>query len=331
MMERKKSIAALFLKKFKYLFFLVIIGFLGVFLWWILETSPADPTNKKRQLFVIPPKQETNEIIQRLKEEGLIKNPLSFKLLLLKEGLWGELEAGDFQLSPSMSAHDLAFNLTEGRLDVWLVLPEGLRAEEICRKAGEALDKETEFKAEVGLFKKAEGYLFPDSYLVAREAGATEVINLLKENFNNKSLSWQKNFNRKDLSQEEAVILASLVEREARESKDRVKVAEILIKRLANNWPLQVDATLQYIKGEEDNWWPKVGPEDKNLDSPFNTYLNKGLPPAPICNPGIVSLEAVLNAGETSDWFYLSDKDGEMHYAKTLEEQEENIKKYLEP
>ena len=152
---------------------------------------------------------------------------------------------------------------------------------------------------------------------------------MLKQNFYTKTLSWQERILKSDLSLEEALILASLVEREAKYDEDRVKVAEILIRRLNNDWPLQVDASVQYLSGSQGNWWPKVTKEDLKIDSPYNTYLYRGLQPTPICNPGLKSLESVLEAGETPYWYYLSDKKSEMHYAETLEEHEENVARYL--
>lgn len=330
MIKLRKSTAVPYSKKFS----LVLIGVLLLlssvsFAWWAQATGPVDSTDKSLQIFVIPQGQETAEIVTRLKEEGLIKSSLAFKTLLLREGLWGKIQAGDFRLSPSMNAKELAHNLTEGRLDVWVVLPEGLRAEEVTQIAGQALKKVEEFQKATSEFLKEEGYLFPDTYLIPREAGPKEVMTILKENFNRKTLSWQQEVAKSDLTQEKALILASLVEREAKFDEDRVKVAEILIKRLKNDWPLQVDAAVQYAKAGEDNWWPKVKKEDLKIDSPFNTYLYKGLPPAPICNPGLESLEAIMQAGKTHYWYYVSDKEGRMHYAETLEEHEENVRKYL--
>lgn len=138
---------------------------------------------------------------------------------------------------------------------------------------------------------------------------------------------------------EEVLILASIVEREVKFNNDRPIVAGILLKRLEKNWPLQADATVQYAiasakcKGKSakcGNWWPKnLTREDLKIKSPYNTYLYPGLPPGPICNPGLAAIEAVLNPVGSEYWFYLSDEEGKMHYAKTAEEHEENISKYL--
>ena len=133
----------------------------------------------------------------------------------------------------------------------------------------------------------------------------------------------------------QVLILASLVEREARQSSTREKVAGIILKRYLADWPLQIDATVQYVLGYQPNeksWWKKeLSEEDLKIDSPFNTYINKGLPPDPICNPSLSSIKAVINADEnTPYWYYLTDNQGVMHYAITLEEHQNNINKYLQ-
>ena len=139
----------------------------------------------------------------------------------------------------------------------------------------------------------------------------------------------EKEAQKAGLNKKEVLTLASLIEREAKHNEDRAIVAGILIKRGENDWPLQIDATVQYVLGRERNWWPQVTKRDLNTNSPYNTYKNKGLPPGPICNPGLASIKAVLYPKKTDFWFYLSDKTGKMHYARTNGEHNANIRKYL--
>ena len=132
------------------------------------------------------------------------------------------------------------------------------------------------------------------------------------------------------LSDEQVIVLASILEREVRTKKDRPLIAGILIKRFQNNWPLQADATVQYIIGNEKNWWPQnITKAHLKINSPYNTYKHPGLPPAPISNPGLASIEAALRPESSSYWFYISDLDGAIHYANTIEEHNANIATYL--
>ena len=134
------------------------------------------------------------------------------------------------------------------------------------------------------------------------------------------------------LSDAESVILASIVEREAREPEQMRHVAGILLNRLEIGMALQVDATLQYVKGYDQarkTWWAPPTAADKQLSSPYNTYENPGLPPGPISNPGANALMAVANPIKSNDLFYLHTNDGNMYYAETYEEHQENIQKYL--
>jgi len=135
------------------------------------------------------------------------------------------------------------------------------------------------------------------------------------------------------LSIQSVVILASLVEREGKTSVDRPVIAGILLNRLNQDWPLQVDATLQYILGyqaKDKTWWKKeLTDTDKTIDSPYNTYKYAGLPPAPIANPGIEAIRAVIYPEKTDYMFYIHDKTAVAHYATTVEEHEKNVADYL--
>jgi len=319
------------MKKLLIIVLIVGISFISVYLYYKEGAMPPDRKNPASKIFVIKKGEGLDNIARSLESEGLIRNRVSFFITVKLLGLEKKIQAGDFRLSTDMTAYEVATSLTHGTLDTWTTIIEGLRKEEIAQVISQNFDiPEIEFNKTA-----EEGYLFPDTYLIPRSATAESIISILKDNFEKKYSNDLKNKARKlKLSDYEIIILASIVEKEARQPQDKLAVAGILLKRLANDWPLQVDATIQYALGYQANertWWKKIlSHEDLEIDSPYNSYKNKGLPPTPICNPGLVSITAVINGNvNTPYWFYISDKNGNMHYAKTSEEHEANIARYL--
>jgi len=328
------------LKKYKATFkiitvivFIIGAGLIAGFFWWEWATSPLNPNSSLKKTFVIKRGEKLNSIAQRLKNEELIRNSLAFKIVVYTQGLRGKIQAGSFQFSPSWSLYEIGQALTLGTKDIWLTFPEGWRKEEFARRLAANIEN---FNKEdfLTLTKDLEGYLFPDTYLIPKSASSSAIIKILTNNFEKKTKDLKVSY--------QDLILASIIEREVKYDEDRTVVAGILIKRLKENWPLQVDATIQYavaskqfsgltIEQLADNfdWWPKITKEHLKIDSPYNTYKYKGLPPTPICNPGLAAIKAVLNPSLTDYWFYLSDKEGKIHFTKTLEEHQENIVKYL--
>ncbi len=173
-----------------------------------------------------------------------------------------------------------------------------------------------------------------------RNSSTEDLVGVIKKTFDEKvGQELREQSAGTALSFQDVVILASIIEREVRSDMDRPKVAGILIKRLKNGRPLEADATVQYAVANVscgrgnldcDAWWPKqLTRSDLDLDNPYNTRKNRGLPPGPICSPSLSSLEAVINYEESSYWFYLSDEEGDTHYSETLDEHQEKVLKYL--
>jgi len=312
------------------LILLLIVGF-GSYSYYKEGSMPVNKSDSTYKIFVIKKGDGLTTIANNLEKEGLIRNKLVFYFIVKKLNIEKKIQAGDFRLSAAMNVETLAKNLTHGTLDNWLTIIEGLRKEEIAQLISKNFDiPEVEF-----LKLAQEGYLFPDTYLIPKDASSASIIKILSDNFSlryKEALKSQKKQN--DLSDKEILILASMVEKEARTETDKYQVAKILYKRLKNDWKLDLDATVQYAVGystDERTWWKKgLTSEDLQINSLYNTYKLKGLPPGSISNPGIVSIKAALAANEdTPYWYYISDKNGKMHYAKTLEEQEKNVEEYL--
>ncbi len=328
----------LFSKRFKTFLIVPVLALAlgcGAFFWWQQNLKPISQ-QRRESAFVIEQGQSLGQIAFNLENKGIIRSGLAFKLYVMAHGLSGQLQAGYFKLDLSQPVAQIADQLTHGATDIWLTFPEGWRREEYAVRLASSL---VDFDADqfINLTGGLEGQLFPDTYLIPRQATAVEVIEILQNNFD-KKIDDQLIQQAQDsgLNKNQLLTLASLVEREVRSNQDRALVAGILKKRLANDWPLQIDATLQYAKASvvcadslNCNWWPVAIGSDKALDSPFNTYSRKGLPPQPICNPSLSAIKAVVVSQDSDFWFYLSDSQGQTHFAETIEEHNDNINKYL--
>ena len=309
-----------------FLFILITTSF---YLFYREGSLPVNKTNSTTKIFVIKQGEPLEIIVNNLTNEGLIRNKVVFYLIVKKLGIERKIQAGEFKLSPNMNAVEVANNLTHGTSDTSITLIEGMRKEEMAEIISKAFDI-----LSIEIVKKtSEGYIFPDTYMVPKNSTFDTVYSIIKSN--NKFIEVLKDTNKSSkLTKKEIIILASLVEREARQPATREKIAGIILKRYLADWPLQIDATVQYILGYQPNeksWWKKeLTEEDLKINSPFNTYKHPGLPPEPICSPSLSSIEAVINANSnTPYWYYITDPQGVMHYAVTLEEHETNIQKYL--
>ncbi len=292
----------------------------------------ASSTDESTQQFIVRKGESVSSIANRLQEAKVIKNALVFKTVVRLTGLGPKIQAGSFEVSAASTPQEIAEALTKGMQDMWITLLEGWRMEEIA----EYLDAQEELiEFDVDQFMKlagnSEGKLFPETYLVPREATAEQLYDLLTSQYELEIDSLEKNIAAQSRPMDSVLIMASLVQREARDYEQMRHVAGILWHRIDIGMALQVDATLQYAKGKnaKGEWWGVPLAADKQINSVFNTYMNAGLPSSPICNPGSNALAAALNPFEVDDVFYLHAPSGEMYYAKTLDEHNTNISRYL--
>lgn len=314
------------------LFFLTIlfIGSLLLILWWRDATSAVDTNNQTPVMFEISQNQTIKEIASSLKRENLIKDQVAFFVYIRLSGIAPKIQAGNFRLSKSMNVYQISQALTHGTSDIWVTIIEGLRKEEVAQIFSQQM---TIPEGEFLKFAK-EGYMFPDTYLIPKNSSAEAIVEMIIANFDKKvSPDIIEIGKQQGLNLNEILTLASIIEREVKEDKDRVIVAGILLKRLREGWPLQIDATIQYALGyqpKEKTWWKKeLTEEDLKIDSSYNSYINVGLPPGPISNPGLASITAVVKPQKSQYWYYISDLNGKIHYSETDEEHQANIDKYL--
>lgn len=319
------------MKRIKIALLLFALTMLGIYFLYTEGSLAVDKTNEGSKIVVINKGDGLYAITKKLSSEGLIRNKLVFLFIAKTTGIEKKIQAGEFKLSTRMNAREIADTLTHGTVDEWVTIVEGLRKEEIAQKLA------TQFSfSEISFIEQAkEGRLFPDTYLIPKTASIEAILDIMEKNFQKKMAEARAVRPFEKRSDREILILASLVEREAKFADDRQLVASIILKRAQNDWPVQIDATIQYALGyqrREKTWWKRdLTIEDLKVDSTYNTYERKGLPPAPICNPGLESIKAAVAADpNTPYWYYVNDKNGRIRPAKTLEEHNENIKNFVE-
>ena len=314
------------MKKILALIIIIVLLFFVVRGFWNSQLTPVS-SDKNTKTIIISRGKSLNAIAVQLKEENLIRSEQTFVLYVKSKGLDNKLSAGTFKLSASMSIPEITAALSGNPAEIWVTLIEGLRVEEIAEK----LNKELTIDKSEFLKHAKEGYMFPDTYLFAPAVTEEQIAKKLRDTFETRFKDDVRvKIKAQGLTDDAGVILASIVEREARSDRARTEIAGILLKRLKIGMGLNADATLQYALGYQDaekSWWKRyLTKEDKDVASPYNTYLHSGLPPAPICNPSLAALQAVANADPNTPYlYYYHDSKGRSYYAKTLEEHNANV------
>lgn len=270
-----------------------------------------------------------------LEDAGVVRSGLAFRLAAGFRGLGSSLQAGTYDLRTNMTVGQVLSALESGPLVeiVTVTIPEGLEVEEVAAEVGGALELDPGSFLESATSGEhslppylpegrgtAEGFLFPKTYDFDPEASEEQVISTLLAQFEEEAstLDWRRT-ERLGLSPYEVVVVASMIEREARAARDRPKVAAVIYNRLREGMALQIDATVQYALPEENR---ELTLEDYEYESPYNTYLHAGLPPTPIASPGLASLRAALNpADEDYLYFVVVDPETGAHeFAETYQE-----------
>ena len=283
----------------------------------------------------------TAEIAERLAEKGIIDSSLRFRILARFYGYDDKFRPGSYTFTADMSDEEVFQKLLTGEKKVVrFTVPEGFGVKEIAERLynldlvdkDEFLNAAADFapydymRKRKNVFFAAEGFLFPDTYNVESDIEINEILELMAANFDDRvTPTMRVNAEKMGLSVYDLITLASLVEREVRYPEDRPIVAQVLLKRLKLNMPLQTDATLQYLM---DTPKEEVSIEDTQIDSPYNTYQHTGLPPGPIANPGMASIMAVLHPAETEYLYFVADRQGHNHYTYTYEEHLNLVNRY---
>jgi len=216
-----------------------------------------------------------------------------------------------------------------------LYIQEGWRKEQVAESVGKKMgwdekEKQEFLNAHIALgMQTSEGFYFPQNYMILKDTDPKDVSKLMINTYEKKTSGIKRSKNSQVLNADTALIVASIIQREAAGKGDMRLISGIIWNRIFSGMKLQMDATLQYAKGDEDLWWPQVKSEDKYIVSPYNTYKNKNLPPTAIANPGFAALEAAYNPQKTECIFYLHTNNRKIHCARTYEQHKRNIEEYL--
>ncbi|MBP7811643.1 MAG: endolytic transglycosylase MltG [Candidatus Moranbacteria bacterium] len=321
-------------------FFALAIGsvvVLGLLEFW----SGQSGTAVAEQIFTIRPGENALVVATNLDDAGIVRNRFGFLYALARlKKLEGGMIAGEYRLSPTLPSREIALRITTGQVlsqDIRVTFPEGFTALQMANRLTEAglpgdmflslverpsdeWRSEFPFLQSVPVDNGLEGFLFPDTYRFDRQADAESIVRIMLETFKKKA--WPL-FSDQTLSYAyETLILASIVETEVRSDRDRSLVAGIFLRRLAIGQPLQSDATVKYVLGLNKI---QHSFEETRTDSPYNTYMHKGLPPGPIANPGLSAITATLSPVQNDTYYFLSNpKTGETVFANTFEEHVRN-------
>ena len=308
--------------------FRALVGVLGVTI--IIQVFIVAPPRDFPEKQIVPVKegQTVEEIAENLTKRHIVRHPFFFTVYLIFWGKDDSLVAGDYFFERKRNMFRVIDALTTGDYGIEstkVTVPEGLHNRQVAsllKKFFPTFD-EGIFLLEAG---KKEGYLFPDTYFFLPMASPGEIIDEMYSNFTDKIKHLEAPISASGRTLHEIITMASILEEEVRSTKNRKIIAGILWKRLDAGMLLQVDAPFQYFLGRNSF---TVTLDDLANDSPYNTYKHKGLPPGPISNPSLDAIISSVYYEETPYWFYLSDFDNNVHYAKTFEEHKENKRQYL--
>jgi UPF0755 protein len=290
----------------------------------------------------IQPGMTASQAVASLTSQGIVRDGQLLSLYLRYRGLDRGVQAGRYQIDGSMSPRQIAETLQSATAQaVQVTLPEGWRREQIAAalaSSGLGIDADTflratqftpsgySFSSQIPAGGSVEGFLFPDTYLFDPGTNAVESVQVMLDDFDQRvTPSMRDGFDSQGLSLYQAVTLASIVEREAVVPDERPMIASVFLNRLSQGLKMDADPTVQYALGlqPDGSWWKiSLTGGDLNLDDPYNTYIYVGLPPGPICNPGLASLQAVAQPADTPYLYFRAacDGSGRHLFAETYEQ-----------
>ncbi|MEK5381472.1 endolytic transglycosylase MltG [Niallia sp. FSL W8-0635] len=336
---------------------IIIVAIVGTSGYFYIKSAlqPVNPESEQEIIIDIPIGSGVSTISQLLEDNGLVKNAKVFKYYV-KFKNESNFMAGEYHMNPSMSIQEIIDSLKTGKIMqepvFTMTIPEGKQLQEIAviiaektNQKEEDIWKQLNDEAFIkGLMAKypdiltteiwaknikhpLEGYLFPATYAYYEEKPTLEaIVSVMLDKTESVVSAYETEIERNNLTVHQFLTMSSLIEEEATKNVDRKKIASVFYNRIEQGMPLQTDPTVLYALGEHKD---RVLYKDLEVDSPYNTYQNVGLPPGPIANAGTVSMEAALHPDETDYLYFLASKDGKVYFAKSLNEHNDLKAKYI--
>jgi len=304
----------------------VIIIFAVIFVLIAVFSLISPKCSGEDKIVIIEKGLGSDETAQVLKDEEIINSKWGFVFYLWIKGSTSHIQAGEYLLNSNMGVAEIARKIVNGETNenyIKITIPEGwdIKKIESRLKENSVIGKDEKISVE------KEGYLFPDTYYFYKDSGVDMVIEKMYDNFLSKISGISKSLlTDSSMKLRDAIIMASIIEKEVKTDEDKAIVSGIFWKRIEKGIPLQSCATIAYILGVDKAQYTY---EDTRIESPYNTYLHLGLPPAPINNPGLSAIKATLNPQKTDYLYFLNASDGTIIYSKTIEEHNQNKIKYL--
>jgi UPF0755 protein len=326
------------------LFFAVLFALFGF--WFHRQVNFSRGTGNIPQEFEIKSGEGVRDIAQNLEDKQFIKNKYYFDYYVWRTGATSKIKAGKYELRGSMTVPEIVQTLSVGEIipnEIKVTFPEGMSAKEMAEvlkskgfdgddflkkmKSGEGLKTDYEFLASKPQKAGLEGFLFPDTYIFYKNSTATNIIGRMLQNFDEKlTAEMRSNIQKSNHTVFEIVTMASILEKEVKTPEDMKIASGIFWDRISAGMPLQSCATIAYVLGKEKKQYSY---DDTRTPSPYNTYLNKGLPPGPIDNPGMNSIKTAIYPKKTDYNYFLTDPEtGKTVFSKTIEEHDANKTKY---
>jgi len=306
---------------------LALVGVLFVFAGCYFLCSP--PANfHSESIVTVARGTSASDVAKEFSDARVVRSAAILEILLRISGASGGVQAGAYRFETPENAFIVAHRLATGAYGfspARITFVEGVTVREMGAQIADAFPaiSAADF---LKTGKQYEGYLFPDTYFFSPGEDSSSIVKTMRANFDAKMVPLSTDISASGHSLSDIVIMASLIEKEVRTDANRKIVAGILWKRLSLGMPLQVDAVFGYIF-DRDTYSPSLA--DLKVDSPYNTYTHTGLPPTPINNPGLESINATLHPTKTNYLYYLTDGNGVIHYAATFAGHQANQQKYL--